>query len=128
MVDELLYAEIDENVSDTPHVTMVFDEDMGTTEITTESVSDAGDIIDDYLLADISLLDEDVTITITFEDTLITTSDGEVELAESASQTPCPAYSLANSLFNSSLNVIPVRHSDFETVADEISPLLRSGQ
>lgn len=86
MVDEEIYAVIDELVSDTPHATLVFDEEMGTTEITTESVSDAEDIIDDYLLADLSLLEEEVSITITFEDTLVTTFDDEVELAESGRQ------------------------------------------
>ena len=87
MVDEEIYAVIDELVSETPHATMVFDEDMGTTVITTESVSDAEDIIDDYLLADLSLLEEEVTITISFEDTLITTFDSEGELEASTGQT-----------------------------------------
>ena len=68
MVDAEIYAMIDELVSDTPHATMVFDDTMGaeTTTITVPSVSDAEDIIDGYLLAAISLLDEDVTVSITF--------------------------------------------------------------
>ena len=68
IVDEEIYAMIDELVSDTPHATLVFDDTMGaeTTTITVPSVSEAEDLIDDYLLAALSLLDEDVTISITF--------------------------------------------------------------
>lgn len=66
IVDEDIYAMIDEMVADTPHADLVFDDDMGTTTITTDSVSAAEDLIDDYLLADLSLLDGDVTVTITF--------------------------------------------------------------
>ncbi len=44
-----------------------------TTTITVPSVSDAEEMIDDYLLADLSLLDEDVTITITFGEESIET-------------------------------------------------------
>ena len=79
IVDPEIYAMIDDMVADTPHATMVFDEEMGTTTITAPSVSDAEDLVDDYLLAAISLLDEDVTITITFED--------ELEAATSSVQT-----------------------------------------
>ncbi|BHH85497.1 hypothetical protein [Desulforhopalus sp. 52FAK] len=68
MVDEEIYAMIDELVSDTPHATMVFDSTMETTTITVSSVSDAEDIIDDYLLAGISLLDDEVTVSISFGD------------------------------------------------------------
>jgi len=68
IVDEEVYATINEMVDDTPHATLVFDDTMGreTTTITVPSVSDAEDLIDDYLLAFLSLLDEDVTVTITF--------------------------------------------------------------
>jgi hypothetical protein len=69
MVDADIYAMIDELVSDTPHATLVFDDSMGmndTTTITVPSVSDAEDLIADYLLATLSLLDEDVTVSITF--------------------------------------------------------------
>ncbi len=65
---------IDAMVADTPHATMVFDEVMGTTTITAPSVSDAEDLVDEYLLAALSLLDEDVMITITFEDELEATT------------------------------------------------------
>lgn len=68
IVDAEVYAMINEMVLDTPHATMVFNENMGQmdqTIITVPSVSDAEDMIDDYLLAVLSLL-EDVTITITF--------------------------------------------------------------
>ncbi len=76
IVDEEIYAMIDEMVSDTPHATLVFDEMGSTTEITVPSVSDAEDMIADYLLADLSLLDEDVTVEITF---------GEDDATESSS-------------------------------------------
>lgn len=74
IVDEDIYAMIDEMVADTPHADLVFDDEMGTTTITTDSVSAAEDLIDDYLLADLSLLDDDVTITITFGDEVQATS------------------------------------------------------
>ena len=68
-VDEEVYAMIDEMVADTPHASLVFDDTMGvddTTTITVPSVSDAEDMIDDYLLSTLSLLEEEVTVTITF--------------------------------------------------------------
>ncbi|MDD3813995.1 MAG: hypothetical protein PHZ02_05060 [Desulfocapsaceae bacterium] len=68
IVDPEIYAMIDEMVADTPHADLVFDDDMGTTTITTDSVSAAEDLIDDGLLAGLSLLDDDVTVTITFPD------------------------------------------------------------
>ena len=68
MVDPEIYAVIDEMVADTPHADMVFDDEMGTTIITTASVSAAEDLIDNGLLASLSLLDDDVTVTITFGD------------------------------------------------------------
>jgi len=46
---------IDDNVADTPHATLTFD-DMGNTIITTESVSDAEDLLSSSLLAAFSLL------------------------------------------------------------------------
>ena len=69
IVDEEVYAMIDEMVADTPHATLDFDDTMGedgTTTITVPSVSDAEDMIDDYLLSTLSLLEEEVTVTITF--------------------------------------------------------------
>ena len=68
IVDEEIYDMIDEMVSETPHATMVFDDDMGTTTITADSVSEAEDLINDGLLADLSLLDGEVTVTISFGD------------------------------------------------------------
>lgn len=68
IVDEEIYAMIDEMVSDTPHAELEFI-DMGNidmTIITTDTVSAAEDLIDEGLLADISLLDGDVTISIEF--------------------------------------------------------------
>ena len=68
IVDDDIYAMINDMVSDTPHVTMDFDDTEDTTTITADSVSVAEDLIDDGLLADLSLLDEEVTVTITFGD------------------------------------------------------------
>ena len=80
IVDEDIYAMIDEMVADTPHADLVFDEEMGTTTITTDSVSAAEDLMDDGLLADLSLLDvEDLTVTVTFGDDEITTESLSVK-------------------------------------------------
>lgn len=70
MVDADIYAEIDAMVADTPHADMVFDEDedMAETTITIEDMGSTDDLIDDGLLDDISLLDGEVTVTITFPD------------------------------------------------------------
>lgn len=74
IVDEEIYVMIDEMVSDTPHATMEFDDEMGTTTITADSVSEAEDLIDDGLLADLSLLDEAVTVTISYGDDVVSTA------------------------------------------------------
>lgn len=68
IVDEEIYAMIDEMVADTPHAELEFDEmgDVTTTTITTDTVSAAEDLIDEGLLADISLLDGNVTVSIEF--------------------------------------------------------------
>ena len=66
MVDADIYAMIDDMVSDTPHGDLVFDEEMGTTTISEITVEDADDLIRDGLLDAASVLDDDVTITITF--------------------------------------------------------------
>jgi hypothetical protein len=71
MVDPEVYAMIDALVADTPHADLVFDDDgmgLATTEIEIDYVSDAEDMIDDGLLADVSLLDGDTTVTIEFLD------------------------------------------------------------
>lgn len=87
MVDPEVYAMIDELVSDTPHADLVFDDDgmgLATTEIVTEYVSVAEDLIDDGLLADLSLLEGDVTVTIEFsDDPIVLPSDESVALASS---------------------------------------------
>jgi hypothetical protein len=73
MVDADIYEMIDDMVSDTMHVVMVTD-DMSETTITADSVSAAEDLIDDGLLATLSLLGDedddtdDVTVTISFGD------------------------------------------------------------
>ena len=68
IVDEEIYAMLDEMVSDTPHADLEFEEmdDVATTTITTDTVSAAEDLIDEGLLADISLLDGEVTVSIEF--------------------------------------------------------------
>lgn len=65
IVDAEIYDMIDEMVSDTPHADMEFDDEMGTTTITADSVSAAEELIDDGLLATLSLLDE-ASVTVTF--------------------------------------------------------------
>ncbi|PLX88735.1 MAG: hypothetical protein C0619_12095 [Desulfuromonas sp.] len=68
IVDEEIYALINEMVSDTPHADLEFI-DMGNVDITiitTDTVSAAEDLIDEGLLADISLLDGDVTVSVEF--------------------------------------------------------------
>jgi hypothetical protein len=69
IVDEEIYAMIDEMVSDTPHATMVFDDDMGggmtQTDISAQ-IKELEDIIADGLLRYTALLDGDVTLSIDF--------------------------------------------------------------
>ena len=69
IVDSEIYAMIDEMVSDTPHATIVFDDDMGggmtQTDITAQ-IKELEDIIDDGLLRYTALLDGDVTLSIDF--------------------------------------------------------------
>jgi len=66
IVDDEIYAMIDDMVSDTPHGDMVFDEEMGVTTISDVTVNDVDDMIRDGLLDAISVLDGTVTVTITF--------------------------------------------------------------
>ena len=68
IVDEEIFAFIDDMVSDTPHATLDFD-DMGSTvfmQIETDFVSTAEALIQQGLLSHVSLLDGDVTMTIDF--------------------------------------------------------------
>lgn len=65
IVDEEIFAFIDEMVADTPHASLDFD-DMGNMVITTEFVSTAEALIQEGLLSHASLLDGDVTVTIDF--------------------------------------------------------------
>ncbi len=77
IVDSDIYAMIDEMVSDTPHADLEFD-GMGNTTITADSVSEAEALIDDGLLAVLSLLNDDVTVTISFGvDSEAANADGE---------------------------------------------------
>ena len=72
IVDDDIYTMIDEMVADTPHATLDFNDDMGTdtTEITvsTRSVRDVENMIDDGLLEYASMLDGDVSLIIEFDD------------------------------------------------------------
>ncbi len=68
MVDAEIYALIEEMVSETPHADLEFIS-MGSVDmtiITTDTVSAAEDLIDEGLIADISLLDGDVSVSIEF--------------------------------------------------------------
>ena len=68
IVDEEIYAMIDEMVSDTPHAEMVFD-DMGggmTQVDISAQVRELESMIDDGLLSYTALLDGDVTLSIDF--------------------------------------------------------------
>ena len=69
IVDEDIYAMIDEMVSDTPHATIVFDDDMGggmTQVDISAQVRELESMIDDGLLSYTALLDGDVTLSIDF--------------------------------------------------------------
>lgn len=68
MVDDEIYDEISLMVADTPHAELEFEEDDEMAEMTIdiEDVGSTDDLIDDGLLDDISLLDGEVTVTITF--------------------------------------------------------------
>lgn len=72
IVDEEIYEDIDEMVSDTPHATLTFDEmggGMTETTITTDSVSDLETlIVQDDLLEYIELLDGVVDVDLSFND------------------------------------------------------------
>lgn len=72
IVDDDIYTMIDEMVADTPHASLDFDDEMGddTTEITvsTRSVRDVENLIDDGLLEYASMLDGDVSLVIEFND------------------------------------------------------------
>ncbi len=71
IIDEEIYAMIDAMVADTPHAQLDFS-DMGAdmTEITvsTRSVRDVENMIDDGLLDYAAMLDGDVTLVIEFDD------------------------------------------------------------
>lgn len=71
IVDEEVYAMIDEMVADTPHGDIEFDDDgMGMTEttITTRTPRELENLIEDGLLTYLGMLDGDVSVTIEFED------------------------------------------------------------
>ena len=74
MVDEDIYAMIDSMVEDTPHATLTFDEEMGSsgiteTTITLDSVGDLESLIlRDDMLEYIELLDGEVDLSITFNE------------------------------------------------------------
>ena len=76
IVDEDIYAVIDEMVSDTPHADLVFDDMGGTTTTTTitGTLLAVESLVDDVLLYEASLLAGDVYMTIEF------TEGGNTEL------------------------------------------------
>jgi hypothetical protein len=84
IVDEEIYEQIDDMVSDTPHATLTFDEmGGGMTEmtITTDSVSDLERlIVQDDLLEYIELLDGVVDVDLSFnDDTSVTMTINQVK-------------------------------------------------
>lgn len=86
IVDEDIYAMIDEMVAETPHADIVFDDDMGggmstTTTTITGSLNAIESLVDDGLLDDAAQLEGDVYMTIEFTDdgTTIFTINQEVE-------------------------------------------------
>ena len=71
IVDAEIYEMIDSMVADTPHAELVFDDDMGggggsDMTITTRTVRELENMIDDGLLTYISMLDGDVSVNIDF--------------------------------------------------------------
>ena len=70
MVDAEIYIMISENVADTPHAELVFDETMGdgndVSTIYIPTVTDAERMLRDGLLTNLSLLDGEVTLSIEF--------------------------------------------------------------
>ena len=73
IVDEEIYATIDEMVSDTPHAEITFDDmggENGMTEITieTRSVSELESLVDGGLLTETSMLDGEVSVEISFDE------------------------------------------------------------
>ena len=83
IIDDEIYAMIDEMVTDTPHADVDFSSMGGdATEITvsTRSVRDVENLIDDGLLDYAAMLDGDVTLVIEFDDrggTLVTITQNE---------------------------------------------------
>lgn len=80
IVDDDVYAMIDELVADTPHTEMTVEDDfddtsMTTTTITTQTLTQTENLIDDGLLDYVAMLDGDTEVTISFpEDGTTTTS------------------------------------------------------
>jgi hypothetical protein len=85
IVDAEIYAMIDAMVADTPHAELTFDDDMGDVEmiIETDTVSTAEALIDEGLLADLSLLDGEVTVTIEFPDDVETDASAALQFTGS---------------------------------------------
>ena len=87
MVDEEIYAMIDELVADTPHAEMTFDTMGGTTDmvIETDNFSRFEDLVEGGLVSLVALLDGDVTMTLEFDETRdITISIIQIESMDKA--------------------------------------------
>ena len=69
MVDEDVYAMIDSLVADTPHAEMTVDDigTMTTTTITTQTVTETENMVDDGLLDYAASLDGTTSVTISFD-------------------------------------------------------------
>ena len=70
ILDEEIYTMIDDMVTDTPHAAMDLEVDGGTTDITvsTRSVRDVENMIDDGLLEYAAMLDGEVSLVVEFDD------------------------------------------------------------
>ncbi len=71
MVDEEVYAMIDDLVADTPHTAVDFyeipEDGMTVTAITTEAIKFLEDMIDEGLMDFIPMLDGNITVTIEYD-------------------------------------------------------------
>ncbi|WP_031435192.1 hypothetical protein [Methylomarinum vadi] len=70
IVDEDIYAMIDSMVADTPHADLTFEqrEDAMDTTITSESMVQLDNMLEDSLMTYVDMLEGDVSVTIDFND------------------------------------------------------------
>lgn len=70
IVDEEIYAMIDSMVADTPHADLTFEqrEDAMDTTLTTTSIVELDNMLEDGLMTYVNMLEGDVSVTIDFND------------------------------------------------------------